>query len=166
MKIIDAWKPLLGSLAPGALAALAACGGSNAAGAGAAKAENSSAPAAYTSAVPLISLDELAQRMASKASETFVFDANGPEIFSTGHIPKAQPIAYDQVKVEALPADKSSFLVFYCWNPQCGASHQAAGTAMKLGYRNVHVYGGGIEGWKSAGKPVEKGGDSNVRIRY
>jgi rhodanese-related sulfurtransferase len=138
-----------------ALPVLAACGGA-AVATPPPGTENSAAHAAYASSVPKISLSELEQRLQSKPAETFVFDANGAEEYAAGHIPKAKHVSYDQVKPEALPSDKAAFVVFYCWNEQCGASHQAAEAAMKLGYNNVHVYGGGIEGWKKAGKNLEK----------
>jgi rhodanese-related sulfurtransferase len=111
---------------------------------------------AATSKVPLITLQELDERMQQKPNETFVFDANSKEHFADGHMPRAKHLAYDEVKAEALPADKNAFLVFYCWNEQCSASHRAAEAAMNLGYTNVRVYGGGIQGWKAAGKTVEK----------
>ena len=31
-------------------------------------------------------------------------------------------------------------------------------SALKLGYKNVFVMPAGIQGWKKAGKPVEKSG--------
>ena len=37
------------------------------------------------------------------------------------------------------------------------ASHTGAGRAIKLGYKNVFVMPEGIQGWKKAGKAVEKG---------
>ncbi len=37
------------------------------------------------------------------------------------------------------------------------ACHKGAGSALKLGYKNVYVMPAGIFGWQKAGKPVEKG---------
>lgn len=36
------------------------------------------------------------------------------------------------------------------------ACHQGAGSAKKLGYKNVFVFPPGIRGWEKANKPVEK----------
>jgi rhodanese-related sulfurtransferase len=37
------------------------------------------------------------------------------------------------------------------------ASHDGAGRAASLGYKNVYVMPAGIAGWEKAGKPVDKG---------
>lgn len=103
-----------------------------------------------------VTVEELTERLASKPTETFVFDANSSEHFAEGHIPTAKHVAHDGVTAAVLPANKDAFLVFYCWNEQCSASHNAAESAMALGYTNVKVYSGGIEGWRKAGKQIEK----------
>jgi rhodanese-related sulfurtransferase len=36
------------------------------------------------------------------------------------------------------------------------ACHSGAGSAAKLGYKNVFVLPAGIMGWEKAGKPVER----------
>jgi rhodanese-related sulfurtransferase len=107
-------------------------------------------------AMPMITAGDLEARMKAQPTETFVFDANNTETFQAGHIPTAKWLSYDAVTADKLPAKKDAFIVFYCKNEQCGASHQAAETAMKLGYTNVKVFKGGIDGWKSASKTVEK----------
>lgn len=45
-------------------------------------------------------------------------------------------------------------LIFYCLSPECWMSYNAALRAIRLGYRNVLWYRGGIEAWKSAGLPM------------
>ena len=40
------------------------------------------------------------------------------------------------------------------------ACHQAARAAVNLGYKNVFIMSEGIQGWKKAGQPVEKGESS------
>lgn len=45
-------------------------------------------------------------------------------------------------------------LVFYCQSVHCWMSYNAALRAIKLGYRNVLWYRGGIEAWKAAGRKV------------
>ena len=57
--------------------------------------------------------------------------------------------------VSELPADKTKPLVFYCANPHCGASHEAAEKALTAGYTNVKVMPDGIAGWVKAGKKVQ-----------
>jgi PQQ-dependent catabolism-associated CXXCW motif protein len=48
-------------------------------------------------------------------------------------------------------------LVFYCLSAECWMSYNAALRAIRLGYRNVLWYRGGIEAWKSAGLPFGRG---------
>ncbi len=105
---------------------------------------------------PVVSIDELEKRLADNPSDTFVFDANSEESYKEGHVPHAKWLAFDQVTEARLPKDKNAYLVFYCYNPLCGASHQAAETAVQLGYRNVHIYRGGIQGWRAAQKRTER----------
>ncbi|HTZ38942.1 MAG TPA: rhodanese-like domain-containing protein [Syntrophales bacterium] len=52
--------------------------------------------------------------------------------------------------------DKNRLIVFYCGFTKCTRSHNAAMWAVKLGYKNVYRYPGGIKGWDEAGYPVEK----------
>lgn len=50
-----------------------------------------------------------------------------------------------------LGEDKEKPLVFYCGRTICDRSHSAAAWAIKLGYKNVYRYAGGINAW--LGKP-------------
>ena len=50
-------------------------------------------------------------------------------------------------------------LVFYCLSAECWMSYNAALRAIRLGYRNVLWYRGGIEAWKGAGLPLGPSGD-------
>ena len=70
-------------------------------------------------------------------------------------MPGATWVHYDSVTAEMLPTDHTASLVFYCANESCTASHTAAEAAVALGYSDVSVMGGGIQGWLAAGKPVE-----------
>lgn len=49
-------------------------------------------------------------------------------------------------------------LVFYCASTQCWMSYNAALRAVRLGYRQVLWYRGGIEAWKQAGLPLQAAG--------
>ena len=57
---------------------------------------------------------------------------------------------------EMLGADKEKPIVIYCGFVKCTRSHNGAAWAVKLGYRNVYRYPGGIFAWKGAGYPIEK----------
>ena len=56
-----------------------------------------------------------------------------------------------------LGPDKDRLIIIYCGFTKCGRSHNGAMWAVKMGYRNVYRYPGGIKGWMEAGYPVQKG---------
>jgi rhodanese-related sulfurtransferase len=85
----------------------------------------------------------------------FIFDCNEEDMYAEAHVPGARLIVYDEVTADKLPADKDATLVFYCYNPECPASHTAAQSAIKLGYTRVHYMLAGITGWQDAGLPTE-----------
>jgi rhodanese-related sulfurtransferase len=119
------------------------------------------APAVAAAAEPDADLrkmhvDEVAARVEKKDPRTFVYDANKPERYAKGHVPGAKWVDSMNLAADTLPADKTSDVVFYCWNEQCSASHAAARAATKLGYANAYVMPEGIVGWESKGKPTEK----------
>jgi thiosulfate/3-mercaptopyruvate sulfurtransferase len=63
-----------------------------------------------------------------------------------------------QAKFEKfLGPDKDKTLVFYCGFVKCTRSHNGAMWAVKLGYKNVYRYPGGIKAWMEADYPVAKG---------
>ena len=52
--------------------------------------------------------------------------------------------------------DMDKTLVIYCGFVKCTRSHNGAAWAVKMGYKNVYRYSGGIFAWKGAGYPDEK----------
>lgn len=55
-----------------------------------------------------------------------------------------------------LGTDKNKTIVIYCGFVKCGRSHNGAAWAVKLGYRNVYRFPGGIFAWKGADYDTEK----------
>ena len=51
--------------------------------------------------------------------------------------------------------DMAKPLVFYCQGTHCWMSYNAALRAIRMGYRQVYWYRGGIEAWQQARVPVE-----------
>ena len=47
-------------------------------------------------------------------------------------------------------------IVFYCGFTTCTRSHNGAMWAVKLGYKNVYRYPGGVKAWLQADYPVSK----------
>ena len=58
--------------------------------------------------------------------------------------------------IKLLGSDKDKPIVIYCGFVKCTRSHNGAAWAVKLGYKNVYRYSGGIFAWKGAKYPVEK----------
>ena len=52
--------------------------------------------------------------------------------------------------------NKDKPIVIYCGFVKCTRSHNGAAWAVKLGYKNVYRYPGGIFAWKGADFPIEK----------
>lgn len=51
--------------------------------------------------------------------------------------------------------DKDKAVVIYCGFVKCTRSHNGAMWAIKMGYRNVYRYPGGIFAWKGAENPIK-----------
>jgi rhodanese-related sulfurtransferase len=58
--------------------------------------------------------------------------------------------------IRLLGSDKDRIIVIYCGFVKCTRSHNGAAWAVKLGYRNVFRYSGGVFAWKGAKYPLEK----------
>lgn len=58
--------------------------------------------------------------------------------------------------LKMLGPDKDLPIVIYCGFVKCTRSHNGAMWAVKLGYKNVYRYPGGIKAWKEADYPIEK----------
>lgn len=65
---------------------------------------------------------------------------------------------FGQYLSQATQGNRDTPLVFYCQGLQCWMSYNAAMRAIRLGYRNVLWYRGGLEAWKYAGLPVQAAG--------
>lgn len=58
--------------------------------------------------------------------------------------------------IKLLGNNKNKPIVIYCGFVKCTRSHNGAAWAVKLGYKNVYRYPGGIFAWKGAKYPMEK----------
>ena len=108
----------------------------------------------------------LAQLLRNPQAKALLFHAYG----APQHLPNAIPAGPaaqggsfdDQVQREfgqflqkTVGDDNARPLVFYCQGVQCWMSYNAALRAIRMGYRNVLWYRGGIEAWAQAGLPVQ-----------
>ncbi len=71
--------------------------------------------------------------------------------YAKGHIPGAISIPFSQFdkKINLLPKDKNTLLIYYCEGVKCKLSHKSAKKAEKLGYKNIKVYAKGYPEWVS-----------------
>jgi rhodanese-related sulfurtransferase len=104
----------------------------------------------------VLSLSEVRALIDAKEA-VYIYDANDRESYRKGHIPGARWVQYNAFTAAEMPPAKDAKLIFYCYNPQCGASEQAAAHAMTLGFRNVWRMPEGIQGWRAAKMPVVVG---------
>jgi len=58
--------------------------------------------------------------------------------------------------MKLLGDNKDRTIVIYCGFVKCTRSHNGAAWAVKLGYKHVYRYSGGIFAWKGADYPTEK----------
>ena len=58
--------------------------------------------------------------------------------------------------IKLLGPDKNRLIVFYCGFVKCTRSHNGAMWAVKLGYKNVYRFPGGIKAWSEADYPIGK----------
>jgi rhodanese-related sulfurtransferase len=80
-----------------------------------------------------------------------------PEIkYFEGHLPWAQSLPWQEMKdrLDELPADKGTRLIFYCGGVKCDLSQKAAALAGEKGYTQVAVFAEGEPAWREAGKSL------------
>jgi rhodanese-related sulfurtransferase len=108
-----------------------------------------------TKPCPDLSVDEVAGLIAQ--NETVVIDVNPRRRWASGHLPGAINLDPGEFGEADLPQDKNATLVFYCSDPNCGASRYAAQKAIRFGFMNVFIMPDGIRGWLAARRPAETG---------
>ena len=102
--------------------------------------------------IDTVTVDELDHMLASHACQAV--DANGTDTRRRMGIIPGAILLPDIDSLDRLPPDKNEYLVFYCANPSCGASHEVASKALLAGYKHVRVLPEGIAGWVKAGKKI------------
>ena len=121
----------------------------------------------------VVTTDELKQWIDSKKDMLIVDTMPYEASYKKGHVPGALqflfPIpdmnTWDTKETDGksradyetlLGVDKDKTIVIYCGFVKCTRSHNGAAWAVKLGYKNVYRYPGGIFAWMGADYPVEK----------
>ena len=105
----------------------------------------------------IITTEELAGRLAESQGPQF-WNVLTDDYFTGEMIPGSERVKLDRVgrEVAARGLEKNAEIIVYCSGPTCPQSGQAAAKLTTLGYTNVLQYEGGLEHWKSSGRPVER----------
>ena len=108
--------------------------------------------------VKTITRDELREFISSRKKLTLV-DVLPRAHFEQEHIKGAISLPLDEIgrKAKTLLEKKDELIVVYCASFECQASTQAARKLISLGYPNVSDYKGGLQDYKEAGLPIERG---------
>ncbi|WP_277656936.1 rhodanese-like domain-containing protein [Seleniivibrio woodruffii] len=102
---------------------------------------------------------DTAKKFFDKGGVIFI-DARPAKIFAKSSIPGSINIPdteWETAKVN-LPADKEALYIPYCGGFKCEKSHFVAEQMVKLGYKKVQVYAGGVPEWQAAGYPLAPAG--------
>jgi rhodanese-related sulfurtransferase len=116
-------------------------------------------PAGYDDArkqVEMITAATLDERRTSPSPPVVIFVDTSKD-FSAGHVPGARwvPRGWLELTIAEVAPPKDAPIVVTCEN---GLNSVLAGAALKsLGYQRVAVLDEGMQGWRRAGLPVERG---------
>lgn len=110
-------------------------------------------PEEYCSDVPEITLADLKNKLASE--QFLLINVLDPEYFQDCHIPTSVNIPLKDLEEKIKSYDKNQPIITYCASYECLESDKAYKTLKKLGFKNVHVYKGGIKEWKESGQRCE-----------
>lgn len=113
-----------------------------------------------------ISYDELSKLQ--KSTDIFILANTLPAYFyRKEHIINSISMPNEDMEAIAPKAIKPEVkIVVYCKDFNCQVSAEAAEKLVKLGYKNIYVYTGGMKEWKEKGNPVSglKQAESNESI--
>lgn len=93
--------------------------------------------------------------------QTIFLDTRNSEDYAESHIKGAISLP-DTKKEERFPVvesllPKDERIILYCTGPECHMAENVAVFLAKLGFQNLMLMPGGIEGWEKAGHPLESG---------
>jgi PQQ-dependent catabolism-associated CXXCW motif protein len=89
------------------------------------------------------------------AAERLPGALNAVPAHQAGSFDDAVQREFGQFLQQVTQGKRDTALVFYCASTQCWMSYNAALRAIRMGYRNVLWYRGGLEAWKAARQPVQ-----------
>jgi rhodanese-related sulfurtransferase len=110
--------------------------------------------------LPTISAEQ-ARRLLRQGQHVFL-DARAAVDYAEAHIPAALSLPFDRF-VEAFPEVQPALspelsIVAYCSGKECDESLLLALLLRQMGFPRVVLFVGGMDQWREAGYPVERGG--------
>jgi rhodanese-related sulfurtransferase len=93
-----------------------------------------------------------AKRKLNSNADVVLINTLGTDSFRAKRIPGSVNIPTGQIEMaEDLLPDKNQQIIVYCASLDCPASPKAAEKLIRLGYRNVYDFEGGLAGWLNEG---------------
>lgn len=106
-----------------------------------------------------INTEVLSKLVQSANPLIMIVDARNIKTDNGKRIPSAKTIPFDATieNITANLPDKQAMVIIYCSNAKCPASCLLADRLVRMGYKNVWKYPGGLEEWEASGQKVENG---------
>ena len=105
-----------------------------------------------TTSGEIVTVDRIAVEKAISKHNAVIIDARHAFQFELGHIPFALNIPYNTKNLNHIVQKhslKNKWLIIYCSSVNCNAAEILAEKLLELGCKNVRVYPGGWEEWKT-----------------
>ena len=80
-----------------------------------------------------------------------LIDVLEPASFAREHIPASINVPRGEERRLEACFDKRKEIIVYCASPSCKASHECAEELLRLGFRRVVEYEGGLSDWRAGG---------------
>lgn len=103
--------------------------------------------------------DVLTRVQRDDGKSLLLIDTRPLEVYEAAHLPGAIRMGLAQVSSTTRDPRLSRFrtLVVYAQNPGSATAVAVAKRLLTAGYDNVQLFDGGVDAWKAAGLPTEKG---------
>ena len=115
---------------------------------------DSAVDTAATMEVRYITADELNTKV-NQGEEIVILDVRSEDSYAVKHIKGAINIPFTEFESRSAELVKSSEIIIYCSDNDCGLSANAFTLLTNSGFKNVSALKGGIEDWTDKGYPVE-----------
>ena len=94
--------------------------------------------------------------------KAILIDVREPDEYIKEHVPEAHLVPLSGFNPEDFPKDHDKIAVFHCRSG--GRTEAAAPQILRTGFREIYQLDGGIQGWRSAGLPVNENVKAPISI--